>query len=328
VDEVHLFLDVSAAASARETQWKAFGLGTAPRLPFREGTFEELARSSYDSSDDLSAYALEQDMRWVNAARAAKRPILWVAPHLDEQAFLVWSLQVLARSGVDPGSVFVNVVPRHPGSVCQPEGVVRSALLLGPELEARLAPRRLVASELAFVEQAWTALRSPVPDALLDFIARPATALPWLREGLAPTLHRYPDAHTGLNFWERHLLEAVEQVGPAATRVIAENLACVGVGTDERLATPASEVLVFARLVDFAEGPTALVRLDGDPAEGMRAVKVYLTAPGRDVLAARANALDLIDYDAWIFGVHIDPRRGRAWVRDGDHAVIVRRTPS
>jgi hypothetical protein len=304
---LHLVPGYSKALELQETALEGVCWWGPPI--FRDGPFAEVVAwwgEHVSRYEDEAAEVLEHGERTLARLATADRVVVWAGTHLDEQAFLVWGVRAL-RGMLGSERLLLNVVDDEIGI-----GVLEAA-----ELEARHAPRTLDVQTLALLDGAWAALAAPTPEPLGALLARWGSELPCLRRALDLVRFRFPDAATGLNVWEHDLLSSVERVGPRAARICGQ----LYDPTAEELedAYPRGDLVVWTRLVDFGEGSRPLVQLTGDVEQGMRAVSAELTDDGRAVLQGRANALDLIDYDTWVFGVHLDPRGGGpVWVRDGD----------
>jgi hypothetical protein len=96
------------------------------------------------------------------------------------------------------------------------------------------------------------------------------------------------------------LLRYTQDKGPKATRIIGFTM------TDSFDADLAGDGYLFWRLRRMAapEAAHPLVALSGDPYK-MRECDVTLTEAGHEVLAGRANAIELNGIDDWILGVHL-----------------------
>lgn len=80
-----------------------------------------------------------------------------------------------------------------------------------------------------------------------------------------------------------------------------------------------SDVYLFSRLRHLGNPSLShpLISLTGDTSTWKDAT-VELTEVGREVLAGRANFIDLAGIDEWVGGIHLDSAGGRVWLdRDG-----------
>jgi hypothetical protein len=150
---------------------------------------------------------------------------------------------------------------------------------------------------------AWDAFRGTDPRTLARAAATPEERLPFLGPALRRALEELPGTRDGLGRMERQLLEAV--AAGARTR------------EDAFRATWAAEeapfmgdTIAFDRLAGL--GPL----VDAGP-EGLR-----LSETGAEVLAGRADPVELIGVDRWLGGLHVgggDP----VWRWDAERGGII-----
>jgi len=186
---------------------------------------------------------------------------------------------------------------------------------LEPHELATLFPTRqpVLADRYELAEQAWRAFRDPSPKALDALVGRSADrrrrALPFLRRALRRFLEDYPWTRDGLSRTERRLLT---------------------LAADGRADWPA----VFPRMIEdedaFYLTDTGLVALTESLTGGVTPLLVNTngvlspTPAGRDVLAGRADRVDLCGIDRWFGGVHMQGH-ATAWRWDGERQRIVPR---
>lgn len=115
-------------------------------------------------------------------------------------------------------------------------------------------------------------------------------------------LRRLPDRKSGLNEIDHDLLERIVSHEPSAVRAIAYAL-----GYNE---TPDSvgDLYLYARLKRFGGNNLKQPLLEVENAEGsMRECKVKVLPLAHDILAGRANMIELNGLDDWLGGVHLTP---------------------
>lgn len=222
--------------------------------------------------------------------------VFWVGLCASEQLMLAFGSHLLsvARSKAKPH--VVQFTPKDDNDW--------SAWALGLMKAERLAnhpPIEPLSDEArAELERYWVAVTSPDPTHLPAVISAEPTCLPHLRAGLRTLLRRYPDPNSGLGRWDEGLLRNIQLNGPKATRIIGFTM------TDSFDADLVGDGYLFWRLRRMAAPavPHPLVTLSGDP-YNMRECEVTLTEAGHEVLAGRANAIELNGIDDWILGVHL-----------------------
>jgi hypothetical protein len=234
--------------------------------------------------------------------RSAQRITIWLGNGLSDQLALPWLWWLLDLLSVSSERVRViqfplDFAPRHR---------TPSLGMLSPELILQHpSARHLEADEANELRIAWSAITDPDPTALSAVVDQGRS---YLRQCLSRLAWRYPHSSTGLNFWERALLQNVEQHGPKAAYVVGHTLA--GPGWD---ADPIGDGWLLWRLRRLSTLPVPLVRLLGD-LDTLRGTRVELLPAGSKVLEGATNLLDVNPIDDWVGGVHLDSRTGGTWV--------------
>ena len=231
--------------------------------------------------------------------------VFWMGTGVAEQLMLMWSMHLLrlVRSRAKVSVVqFTRVADRID---------VWDLGLLHPHQIAHHPPiEPLFSDAIQELQRYWTAVTSPDPTQLLSLMAGPSTHLHHLQASLNTHLLRYPDLETGLGRWDRELLQCVQAKGPRVARAIGE---VIGLNFDADLI---GDGYLFSRLRGLAAPNVAhpLVSLSGD-SHNIRECQAFLTETGEQVLAGRANAIELNGIDDRILGVHLDSKQGRVWCR-------------
>jgi hypothetical protein len=178
--------------------------------------------------------------------------------------------------------------------------------MLSPELiRQHPSARHVGADEANDLRIAWSAITGRDPTALSAIVAQGRS---YLHQCLSRLAWRYPHSDTGLNFWERALLENVQQHGPRAAYVVGHTLA--GRGWD---ADPIGDGWLLWRLRRMSTLPIPLVRLLGER-DTLPGTRVELLPAGRLVLEGTVNLLDINPIDDWVGGVHLDSGTGGTWL--------------
>jgi Domain of unknown function (DUF1835) len=245
---------------------------------------------------EVEASLRERDERLTAAVDAGERIVLWFEHDLYDQLQL---LQILAGLPDRPVGVELICVGSFPGRP-------RFAGLgeLDTDELASLWPLRApVRHELVRAGRAaWDVFRATDPLGIARAAAAPDGRLPFLAPALRRLLEELPGAGDGLSRSERELLTAV--AGGARTR---EQAFVAATAAEE--APFLGDTIAFARLEELG----ALVTTDGGLA---------LTNAGADVLAGRADRVELIGFDRHLGGMHLRAGDG-LWRWDGARSVLV-----
>lgn len=152
--------------------------------------------------------------------------------------------------------------------------------------------------------EAWSAYTANDPTALNAFIERDAPDFPFLREGLALHVSRFPSTRNGLGAIEQRALEAI---AGGATEFVAifdainTALPRLGFGDAE----------VFQILRGIAWNAAPLVTLTGDVPKAIFSI----TPVGETILRGAADNLAVNDPDTWFGGAHLT--KENVWRFDG-----------
>jgi len=276
---------------------------------------EQYVRSVYLDRPPFSFSEREDDLL-VNVPHCAgvEAATLWVGTVLEEQLLLAWVVRLLKLVGADPLRLRVIQFTRVPGKPEQPVSI----WVLNPDQLYDHPPAEPLTEEVVeALEEAWCAVTSPEPDALLRLIAAEPGPIPHLRRALKCFLDRFPDASMGVTLSERDLLRFTEPEGPSMARVMGHVLGERVEGFDW-----ASDHYLFTRVRRLAD-PSLLrpaLTLSGRKVSIGR-TEVALTETGRDVLAGRANFVELNGIDDWVGGVHLQSAQNRVWFHRDDTLV-------
>jgi hypothetical protein len=251
--------------------------------------------------------------RAFDEAAAAEELILWFEHDLFDQLALIRLLARLARRGL-PAQLTLISIDRHPE--------VPSFLGFGqlqPEQLAALWPRRTTLSRDAIDEAitAWIAVTAADPRAL-PFLVKRIKAMPFLAGALERQLEELPDPTSGLSRTERQVLAAVAR-GEATAGAITQATQAI----DPRY--PITDSLLGWTLhtlgrCGFIDGAP-----DAAPAPAaLRALKVAVTAHGREALAGATDRVHDHGIDDWRGGVRL-AGKGPVWRWDGAQRKLIER---
>jgi hypothetical protein len=241
-------------------------------------------------------------------------PCVWAATGNSDQLLISLVLHLVAMSGGDVAGVHVVQFEQHPASGQLVRGTGELSL---DEMRAHPAPRRLSAVELAAYRDAWVTVTSPDPAAVSSFASRQAQAPWYLRDAVRKVMRRFPDRASGLNFWDRHLLQSVRSKGPSAAAVVAHTIDAMAEDGDL-----VGDLYTFSRLLDMSSStmPQPLLSFSGSRQQIGRA-EVTLTEFGEQVAAGEASSYPVNPVDDWAGGVHLSSANANLWFDDNGEIV-------
>ena len=242
-------------------------------------------------------------------------PCVWAATGNSDQLMISFVLHLVAVSGGDVASVHVVQFENRANTGLRVRG---TGELTPDELRAYPAPRKLSPTELSAYRDAWVAVTASEPGAVASFASRHPEAPWYLKEAVAKVLRRYPDRATGLNYWDRYLLQAVEAHAPKASAVIAHTIKAMFEDGDL-----VGDLYTFSRLLNMGSSswPQPLVNFSGSRQRISRA-EVTLSEFGGQILSGAASSYPVNPIDDWAGGVHLTSANGNLWFNDD--GVIVR----
>jgi hypothetical protein len=234
----------------------------------------------------------------------AKEVVLWIGTGLDDQLTLAWMPHFLRAIGsrVDK----LRVVQFERTSAGAP--IPRLGPLLRTEVPKHPPPRPFDHEELLYLDEAWRTLTAPDPVVLLHFLGQESVPLPLLQSALKSILRRYPDAHSGVNRFEKQLLASTRDHGPAVTKVVGWAM------REFEEDDSAGDVWLFWRLRRLADPtlPYPALTMTGTLTT-MRGTEARLTPVGEQIAKGELNFVQLNGIEDWIGGVHLDSRGGNVW---------------
>jgi hypothetical protein len=245
----------------------------------------------------------------VHRFRSAPAITIWAATGLDELLFIAHCLHLADANVVDPARLRLVQFEAMP--------LDRSRLLsLGFLNEAAMSahpdPREFTPEELDDYRGLWSALTSRDAQAFENYPKQFPDAHAWLHQAARLMLRRFPDATSGLPYWDRLLLEVARQRAPNVLRTIADTMT-----KDWSDPDLVGDWVLYGRIMRMADKrlPRPLLNLR-DPGLGMRDATLELTAFGTKVLEGRASNLPTNPIDDWAGGVRLLSEQGRVWFQD------------
>jgi len=260
-----------------------------------------IADCGWGAYDDVLRSFMARDAA-LDRATDGDEVVLWFEHDLYDQLQLCQVLDRLAaRRGIDAAAITIVLIGDYIGTI-DPDAAVAAF--------DRRVP--LAATHRTLGRDAWAAVRSANPDAIVALLGRDTAALPWLAAALGRHLAEFPGVRGGLSCSELHLLEAIERgrdrLGDAFHASHHEREDSVFLGD-----------MVFAWYLErLSTCRMPLVTLaDGSPVVATRGARdrrwwdtrVVLSPAGRDVLAGHADHVRLNAVDRWLGGVHLGTGR-------------------
>ncbi len=258
----------------------------------------------------------------LRASSAEDEVVLWFESDLYDQLQLCQVLAWYHAQSSKPARLSRISVDKDPE-----DGQFRGLGATKPErIRALFESRTPVTPEqLATGARAWDALRLPEPTAL-DALRRAGTpALPELAPALERLLSELPAEQNGLSRTEQTALTAVIE----GARAPAEIFVAVHTKEDRPFMGDWSFWRVLARLatgakplMELASGARPRFPPEVPAAAAFGAQRFRLTQTGRDVQAARVDAVATNGIDRWVGGTHLR-QDGRVWRWNGAAGKLV-----
>ncbi|HUQ09391.1 MAG TPA: DUF1835 domain-containing protein [Steroidobacteraceae bacterium] len=248
---------------------------------------------------------------WENYDKLAstRRIYAWAATGNSDQFMVAFMLEMMERIGSDPGKVELVEFEHLP-----PAGrrVVQMGELDANQMRMHPAPRELSMDEWMSFRNAWRVLTSDDPATVLSFARDNPQASQWLRRSVGHLTRRYPDRATGLDFWDRQLLQNVRERGPRAARVVGYTMGEHMDGGDL-----IGDLYFFWRLLHMASPalPEPLLTMSGS-GSAMQDTNFELTDFGAQVCAGKVSTWPVNPIDYWAGGVHVSSAAGNLWFID------------
>jgi len=253
--------------------------------------------------------------------RTADSICIWSATSLSEQLFVAHVVRLADCVGADPERIsrvqFETVRSRT-------TRVLGTGELNEEDMSNHPEPVPMSTNALDDYRAAWSALTSDDPAGFERFATERPAANTWLKTAMLLMLRRFPDARTGLPFWDSLLLRCVREHGPKAARIIGQ--AMTEAWTDGDLT---GDLYLFGRLLRLGDErlPRPLVAFTGNRTR-MRDLDVALTPFGEAVLDGAASNYLTNPIDEWAGGVRLSSADSALWFNDDGLLVKPAATPT
>jgi hypothetical protein len=258
--------------------------------------------SDFDPTFEQALKGLTEDYRALEMARDYDAVYLWFEHDSYDQLIVAKLLDFFSDASMRPPILRMINITHFPGvKIFNGIGQLPpTAMRVLWEMFTDVTP-----AQLAIGQQAWAAIRSPVPLALQDLIATGTPALSTIAPALRRHLLQLPSKRNGLNLTENLTLQILDDKGPMnAGRLFGwytnhyEPLAFMG------------DSGYWHVLEELATAGHAAISLDkqGDKPTQWQ---VALTTTGSDLLENRVDWLELNHIDRWVGGIHIDTNNER-----------------
>jgi hypothetical protein len=264
-----------------------------------------LARAFGLSFDDVLLGLQQRDARLGRAIRS-EEILLWFEPDLYDQLQL---LQVLAACEAADVRVALQLVPLHTHFGFAADATLREAY----ESRYPVSP-----DDRELASSAWGCFRSKDPRSFEASARDAPAALPYVAPAIRRSLEEFPCSSRGLARSEAQLLEAIAgeaETAAEAFRVSANREEHVFLG-DASFAGYLRRLGAGDRpLVRFADGRPISAADPADVKSRFWHAPVQLTSEGRAVLAGQLDRAEVLPFDHWIGGVHLEGTKP-VWRRD------------
>jgi hypothetical protein len=238
-----------------------------------------------------------------------KAIVAWAGLGLPDQLLLAWVVFLFDRLNLATSKLLIIQFDKLPTGQD-----VFSMGELPPESirDCHPVPRRLDSKEVEELRCLWKVYTSDEPEVLSRYVAG-SSPMPIAHRAIRRLLYRYPDARSGLGFWDERLLHYTLKEGPRAMRVVGYTMASESLDRQ-------GHMYLLRRLTAMATQRSPLVSLKDSPAR-MLDCEVEVTSFGEAVLAGKANNVHENGIDDWIGGVHLTDE-GYVTFRSGDSLIL------
>ena len=286
--------------------------------------------SGWAPYDETRAGLAETDRTIAGASRI----VMWFEHDLFDQLAIIRTLDYVGRVLADPANVG-SAGPAH-----QPRRVSLICIDRFPGVERFIGLGQLTADQLstlkgtgaamtaghfALASEAWRAFRSADPMGLCHLaqqltaaqiggVSEGGAALPFLGDALLRFLAEYPAVENGLSRTETLALQALAAGPMPAARLF-------GAAQAQEPRRFLGDLPFFDNLDRLATARVPLVTVTGDGERRLR--QIAITEAGREVMANRADHVQLNGIELWRGGVHLSGSADSPWRWDAHGETLV-----
>lgn len=242
-----------------------------------------------------------------NAARLrdAERVHIWAATGVSEQLFIAFVVSLMKLVGGDVERLVLVQFEKAGG-----KRVIGLGELDEQQFREAPDPRPMAVDVIQEYLNAWDALTSDDPEALVHFARDHADANAWLKLAMRLMARRFPDRRSGLPYWDHTLLSRVRTRGPSVTHIIGYTMA-----ETYEIGDLVGDWYLFGRMLRMGAQPNPLLSLSGD-LRNLRTTEAKLTPFGVEVLEGRASNYPANPIDEWAAGVRLSSAEKRLWFNE------------
>lgn len=285
--------------------YDAFTGGAVPEGVSDEEWFALRASASLDRFDTLeSGISFFKEMyKQLEEYSGFAEVVLWFDACLYDQTILIHHLDWFSRRDMGKTKLSLICIGEFPG-MPKFKGLGE---LRPDQMASLLDTRHLVTkSELDLASIAWSAYRSPDPLAIEELLSQDTTALPFLASAFRRHLQRFPSVRNGLNREEQASLDVIAEGHTGFVDLFFR-------ATDIDNPPYMGDTMLLSELVKLTQAAHPVIEIRGlEHTQGLRQhqwplkkISFHLTEAGRDVLAGRADMIQLNGIDRWMGGVHL-----------------------
>lgn len=266
-----------------------------------------IAEQGWGTPEEVRSSFTERN-RVLQSFRRYKKVILWFEHDLYDQLQL---LQLLDWFSENPlGDTELTLI-------CTEQYLGRASVETMHDLKRHEQP--ITQAHLKLARLGWMAFRSASSDKWQGLLNMDLSALPFLRGAVIRFLEDYPNCSNGLSRSARQALEVV-----ARGEIRAGHLFGICQDFEERVFM--GDTSFWGILHAMLDSKSPLLEMKGGKALTLPTSPdqvICITEIGKDVLDAKKNWLDIVEFDQWFGGVHLV--HGDIWCWDSVRSLLVKR---
>ncbi len=267
-------------------------------------------RGRYLAGPDLPEADVVRDFELRNehlkSASLYEEVVLWFEHDLLDQLQVLQILDLIGKEIAKPRTLSLVCIDRFEGV----EGFRGLGQLDGSQITSLWPMRAPVTPEqISLASKGWAAFCSNDPTHLEQYLAGDLEALPFLSAALKRHLEEYPAHDSGLTRTEAQILAMVAGGVHSPVDLFVQNM-------DLESVLYMGDWTTFRRINDLCAGATPLLRCEPDGVfryppdesfsrQAFAAQTLHLTEAGKEVISGKRTALQLLQRNEWLGGVHL-----------------------